>query len=91
MNVGSSKKRSRTNWKQIDSLPDSKIDYSESPELDNRFFDRAVRWPGKKEQITLRLDPDVLGFFRRQGKGYQTVINSVLRLYMQSRQDNSSR
>ena len=40
-------------------------------------------WPGHKQQITLRLDPDVLGFFREQGKGYQTTINAVLRRYMQ--------
>jgi len=87
--VSNTKKRSRTNWKKIDALRDSQIDFSDIPELDARFFRHAVRWPGTKEQITLRLDPDVLGFFRRQGKGYQTVINSVLRLYMQSQQSGA--
>ena len=91
MNASSSKKRSRTNWKKVDSLPDSKIDYSDIPELDARFFRRAIRWPGKKEQITLRLDPDVLGFFRRQGRGYQTAINAVLRHYVQSQEHSGSR
>ena len=42
--------------------------------------------PGPKKQITLRLDPDVLDFFKKQGKGYQTVINSVLRQYMTVRE-----
>ncbi len=91
MKVNSTKRRSRTNWKKVDALRDSEIDFSESPELGSKFFDQAIRWPGKKKQITLRLDPDVLGFFRRHGKGYQTAINAVLRHYMHSRQDGSPR
>jgi len=68
MNANSSKKRSQTNWKRIDSLPDSKIDYSDVPALDDGFFRHAIRWPGNKRQITLRLDPDILAFFRRHGR-----------------------
>lgn len=86
MSVNSSRKRSKTSWKKIDSLPESKIDYSEIPELDARFFREAIRWPGTKQQITLRLDPDILAFFRRHGKGYQTTINAVLRRYMEAQQ-----
>ena len=40
-------------------------------------------WPGTKRQITLRLDPDVLLFFQKRGRGYQTTINAVLRRYME--------
>jgi uncharacterized protein (DUF4415 family) len=90
MNANPSKKRSRTNWKKIDSLPDSKIDYSDVPELKAGFFRHAIRWPGKKQQITLRLDPDVLAFFRRHGKRYQTTINSVLRSYMEMQKDRTT-
>jgi uncharacterized protein (DUF4415 family) len=90
VNAGSSKKRSRTNWKKIDSLPDSKIDYSDLPELDTRFFRQAIRWPGKKQQITLRLDPDILTFFRRHGKGYQTTINAILRSYMEMQKNRTT-
>ena len=90
MNASSSRKRSRTNWKKIDSLPDSKIDYSDVPALDDGFFSHAIRWPGNKRQITLRLDPDILAFFRRHGKGYQTTINAVLRRYMEAQQDRSA-
>ncbi len=61
------------------------IDYSDSPPLDEEFFKKAVLWPGPKKQITLRLDPDVLAFFRRQGRGYQTMINAVLRRYVDVR------
>ena len=91
MNANNTKKRSRTNWKRVDALRDSEIDFSESPELGPDFFKRAIRWPGKKKQITLRLDPDVLVFFRRQGKGYQTAVNAVLRHYMHSLQGNGPR
>jgi len=48
------------------------------------FFKNAILWPGFKEQITLRVDPDVLKFFRKQGRGYQTTINAVLRKYMEA-------
>lgn len=39
---------------------------------------------GVKQQITLRLDPDVLKFFRKQGRGYQSAMNAVLRKYMEA-------
>jgi uncharacterized protein (DUF4415 family) len=90
VNAHSSKKRSRTNWKKIDSLPDSKIDYTDVPELGAGFLRHAIRWPGKKRQITLRLDPDILSFFRKHGKGYQTTINAVLRSYMETVKDRTT-
>jgi uncharacterized protein (DUF4415 family) len=37
----------------------------------------------------LRVDPDVLTFFRKQGRGYQTVINAVLRKYMEARKERA--
>jgi len=82
-NANSTKKRSRTDWKRIDSLRDEDIDYSDIPKLGPDFFARAILWPGPKKQITLRLDPDVLAFFRKRGKGYQTSINAVLRKYVE--------
>ena len=90
MSVNSSRKRSKTNWTKVDSLPDSKIDYSDIPELDARFFRQAIHWPGKKLQITLRLDPDILAFFRQHGRGYQTTINAVLRRYVEAQRDRSA-
>lgn len=41
--------------------------------------------PRRKEQTTLRLDADVLDWFRAQGKGYQTRINAILRKYFEQR------
>jgi uncharacterized protein (DUF4415 family) len=41
----------------------------------------TVELPESKEQVTLRLDSDVLRWFRARGRGYQTRINAVLRSY----------
>jgi uncharacterized protein (DUF4415 family) len=90
MSAGNTRKQSRTNWKRIDSMRDQQIDYSETPALGDKFFAEAIRWPGKKKQITLRLDPDVLAFFRMHGKGYQTTINAVLRKYVETRKGKVS-
>jgi|SRR5579859_2681572 len=78
------KRQSKTNWDKVDALRDAEIDYSDNPRLTSAFFEKAVRWPGNKELISLRLDPDVLTFFRKQGKGYQTTINLLLRRYMEA-------
>jgi len=44
----------------------------------------AILWPGTEQRITLRLDPDVLKFFRKQGRGHQTTINADLRKYVEA-------
>lgn len=85
-NVRSTKRRSRTDWKRIDAMRDEDIDFSDIPKLGSDFFANAIIWPGPKEQITLRIDPDVLKFFRKQGRGYQSTINAVLRKYMEAQE-----
>jgi uncharacterized protein (DUF4415 family) len=84
------KKQSRTDWKRIDALRDEDIDYSDIPKLGPDFFAEAIIWPGPKKQVTLRIDPDVLTFFRKQGRGYQTVINAILRKYMKARKERTA-
>jgi uncharacterized protein (DUF4415 family) len=79
------KRPSRTDWKPIDAMRDEDIDYSDIPKQEADFFKNAIIWPGPKKQITLRVDPDVLTFFRKHGRGYQTTINAVLRKYMEAR------
>lgn len=65
-------------------LPDQEIDYSDIPELDETFWQNAeLIMPDNKERITLRVDQDILEYFRRGGRGYQTRINAVLRAYVQ--------
>ena len=85
MSVKASRKRSRTDWQRIETMKDQDVDVSDNPELGEQFFKEAIWWPGTKQQITLRLDPDVLAFFRKGGRGYQTTINAVLRKYVEAR------
>ena len=42
--------------------------------------------PQAKQMVSIRLDPEVLAFFKAGGKGYQTRINAVLRAYMEAQQ-----
>jgi uncharacterized protein (DUF4415 family) len=84
MSAENTKKESRTDWSRVNAMKDEEIDLSESPELGADFFKEAVAWPAHKKQITLRLDPEVLEFFRSQGRGYQTAINKVLRRYVET-------
>lgn len=78
------KKKSKTDWDRVKAMKDEDINTSDVPELRADFFKKAVLWPGTKKQITLRLDPDVIEFFKKQGRGYQTAINKVLRKYVEA-------
>lgn len=75
---------SKTDWERLAKMEDEDIDTSDIPELDDTFFQNAeLRVPVKKP-VTLRLDADVLEWFKAGGKGYQTRINQLLRKYMES-------
>ena len=70
-------------------MEDEDIDLSDVPEISPEKFARAIVRRGlkpveRKEQLTLRLDGDVLEWFRKQGQGYQTKINALLRAYMEA-------
>jgi uncharacterized protein (DUF4415 family) len=82
-----SKIRSRTDFKRLDAMRDEDIDFSDIPPLTPEMLAKAVVRVGfkpvpPKQQITLRLDADVLEWFRTRGVGYQTQINALLRAYM---------
>jgi uncharacterized protein (DUF4415 family) len=67
--------------------PDSEIDFSEIPPLKQSFWENAVRNPFYrpiKQQLTVRLDADVVAWLRRHGKGYQTNLNRMLREAMRA-------
>jgi uncharacterized protein (DUF4415 family) len=82
------KKRSRTNWEKIDTLKDSEIDFSDILELGKAFFKPAtLRLPEPKTAVTIRLDRQVLNWFKTKGPGYQTRINALLRAYMEAHKE----
>ena len=80
-------RESRTDWNRLKKMPDSEIDFSDVPKLDKSFFSRAqIRMPKRKKSVSLRLDPDVLDWFKHEGRGYQTRINAILRAYVEAHQ-----
>jgi uncharacterized protein (DUF4415 family) len=79
------KKSIKSDLARIDRVRDSDIDYSDIPPLDKTFLKRATMpWPPAKKQLTIRLDEDVLDWLKGHGKGYQTRINRILRVVMES-------
>ncbi len=83
MSENSTNNTSLTDWERIDALTDADIDTTDIPPLDDDFFANAeLRMPEPKKTITIRLDADLLDWFKSQGKGYQTRINAALRVYM---------
>ena len=79
----------RTNWEKVDSLTDEDI---AAPILDDNWFKTArVVLPPGKAPISIRIDRDVLEWFRASGEPYQTRINAVLRAYMEHERSKSGR
>ncbi len=79
-----SRKSIKSDLARLDRLKDRDIDYSEIPPLDPSFFKKAIEaWPPAKQQVTVRLDVDVLDWLKLHGKGYQTRLNRILRAAME--------
>ena len=86
------KRRDRTNLKRLDSLTDEDIEQAARSDADTLLLEECdmesleVVMPERKQSISLRVDSDVLAYFKSFGKGYQTRMNAVLRTYMQAQQ-----
>ena len=81
--------KSETDWERLDAMTDEDIDLSDCPEITPEQFAKAIVRRGlpvekNKAQVTLRIDNDVLEWFKSQGRGYQTQINRLLRAYMEA-------
>jgi uncharacterized protein (DUF4415 family) len=77
--------RQKRELAKLAARPDGEIDYSDIPPLSEKFWRNAVRNPfyrPLKQQVTLRIDADILAWLRQQGKGYQSRLNSLLRSAM---------
>jgi uncharacterized protein (DUF4415 family) len=67
---------------KLSSKPDSEIDYSDAPELPESAWKNAVRgrfYRPVKQAVSLRLDADVIAWLKKDGEGYQTRANQMLR------------
>jgi uncharacterized protein (DUF4415 family) len=81
---------SRTDWKKVDAMSEAALEASIAADPDDVHeapdWTRAVKGvPPPKEPLKLRIDADVLAWFRATGKGYQTRMNNVLRAFFESR------
>lgn len=85
-----SKKSIKSDLAGIDQKKDETINYSDTPPLNKSFLKKAATtWPPRKEQLTIWLDADVLAWLKAQG--YQTSINRILRVIMESQPRRSTR
>jgi len=82
----------KSDWRRIDAQTDDDVrkairtDPDAAPEVDAAWFKSArIVLPEPKQAVSLRLDRDVMEWFKSQGTGYQTRINAVLRAYVNSR------
>jgi len=77
----------RSNWKKAAAMSDEQLEASIAADPDEAgmvmdWDSVTVELPKSKADLHMRVDRDVLDFFRRTGKGYQTRINAVLRSYV---------
>jgi uncharacterized protein (DUF4415 family) len=85
-----STKTSRTDWARLRAMKDKEIRLSaEHPEADPAHIMRGIVRRGlqpvtRKEAISLRVDADVLAWFREQGSGWQTRMNAVLKAFKEA-------
>jgi len=87
-------RRDQTDWARVGELKDGDIekaiaeDRDAAPILNREWFLSAeVVVPSRKKQLTLRIDDDVVTWFKGHGRGYQSLMNAVLRRYMEAKRD----
>lgn len=89
MNKKNSTRTYGTDIAALRNMKDEDIDFSEIPRTTPEFWANGIVRKGlkpvnRKDQLTLRIDQDVIAFFKEQGRGYQTKINQLLRAYMEA-------
>ena len=85
------RRKGKTDWARVDAMTDEELeaaiandpDWAEFKDID--WSDAVLVVPPKKKAISIRVDEDVLDFFKREGEGYQRRMNAVLRSYMQQK------
>ena len=86
----------RTNWRKAKAMTGKRLEASIRADVDEveaqPDWMKAIKGiPAPKDHINIRIDHDVLEWFKANGRGYQTMMNNVLRAFVQSRQQSPSR
>ena len=82
------KRETKTDWVRVNAMTEEDIERNALEENrrlgipDDWYKDAYAVYPVEKDRITIRVDRDVLEYFRTQGKGYQSRMNAVLRAFM---------
>jgi len=89
------RRKGKTDWAAVDALTDKEIeeavrDDPDAVPLDIDWSKAVLVIPPKKKAISIRVDEDVLDYFKKQGAGYQRRMNAVLRSYMQQKRRKRS-
>jgi len=72
-------------FKRLRAMRDADIDFSDIPKLGKSFWKTArLTLPEPKDRLTIRVDHDVVQWLKKNGRGYQTRINAILRSYMEA-------
>lgn len=85
----------RTNWRKANALTGKKLDVSIRADVDDVQGEpdwtlAVIGVPAPKDHINIRVDHDVLEWFKAGGRGYQTLMNNVLRAFVRSRQQHDT-
>jgi uncharacterized protein (DUF4415 family) len=84
------RRKGKTDWAAVDALTDKQIEDAvrndpDAVPLDVDWSEAVLVIPPRKQAISIRVDEDVLDYFKKNGAGYQRRINAVLRSYMQQK------
>jgi uncharacterized protein (DUF4415 family) len=85
----------RTNWAQVNAMTGAKLGASIRADVDDiqgepDWTQSVMGVPAPKDHINIRIDHDVLEWFKKNGRGYQTLMNNVLRAFVQTRRQGES-
>jgi uncharacterized protein (DUF4415 family) len=85
-NTSRTRAKGATDFKRLRAMHDADIDFSDIPRLGKSFWKAArLTMPEPKDRLTIRVDHDVVQWLQKNGRGYQTRINAILRSYMEAK------
>ena len=86
----------RTDWARVNATGGSRLEASIRADVDDvhdepDWTQSVMGVPSPKDHINIRIDHDVLEWFKKNGRGYQTLMNNVLRAFVKTRRQSESR
>ena len=82
--------KSKTNFAKLHQKSNVDINYEDSPKTNKKFWEDAdVVMPTHKIHLSVRLDENIVDYFKQKGHGYQSKINAVLKAYVKAHTQHS--